>query len=223
MSYEPGLDIHGWHQHETDGVVLDVTEARYGGVDHVIMLVRRHINDQDNLYLESMTRRQNLEAPHLDSYIWSQSADERTVVTGLEHLEGKEVTARTGGGEVGSYRVASGQITLANPVRDVVVGLPYTTRITTLPARPTPNLGGSQGSKKNWSRIGLRLNGSGRPIVNGVRYKPKPGAEDNGLVTGDFHQHHFGWDDWGQITIEQDNSDPLILTGIFGKLTDEEL
>jgi hypothetical protein len=221
MSYEPGLDIHGWHKHETDGVVVDVAEARFGGRDYVMMLVRRHINGQDNLYLESMTTRPNLQSPHLDSYVWSQSADQRTVVTGLDHLEDQTVTAIANGKE-SEYLVASGQITLDEPAADVVVGLPYTTRITTLPSRPTPKVG-SQGSKKNWSRIGLRLNGSGRPIVNGVRYKPKPGAEDNGLVTGDYHQHHFGWDDWAQITIEQDKSDPLILTGIFGKLTDEEL
>ena len=98
-----------------------------------------------------------------------------------------------------------------------------------MPAIPVPN-GGSLGSAKTFSRIGLRLYESSLPTVNGVQYKQKQGKSTptgwgdyaSGTLA-DYHQQHLGWDYLEPIKVEQDQPQKLTITGIFGKLTDEDI
>jgi hypothetical protein len=62
-------------------------------------------------------------------------------LTGLSHLEGKTVHAVTEGRHLGSYTVASGQITLNENVTSAVVGLTYTSAIESVPLAPDQTLG----------------------------------------------------------------------------------
>ena len=52
-----------------------------------------------------------------------------TTITGLDHLEGKEVTALADGSVVTGKTVSSGQITLGTEASVVHVGLPYTGKL----------------------------------------------------------------------------------------------
>ena len=56
-----------------------------------------------------------------------------TTISGLEHLEGKEVVALADGGAIDGLTVSDGTITLPYPAQSVTVGLPYTFRVELLP------------------------------------------------------------------------------------------
>lgn len=67
---------------------------------------------------------------------WSLDAT-FTTVSGLDHLEGESVEVLGDGSPMGTYTVASGAITLDTAASYVIVGLPYTGFIETLPPSAT--------------------------------------------------------------------------------------
>lgn len=79
---------------------------------------------------------------------WSISTP-TTVVTGLGHLEGKEVAILADGSVVNNQIVVNGSVTLPAPASQIVVGLPYVVQVqslyTDLPAEP----GTAQGKRKS--------------------------------------------------------------------------
>jgi hypothetical protein len=62
-----------------------------------------------------------------DSYI-TYSGVSTATITGLSHLEGESVVAWGDGKDLGTYTVASGQITLSEAVTNAMVGLAYTAK-----------------------------------------------------------------------------------------------
>lgn len=101
------------------GIVKSYTNATTIVVEKVIDIVDRR--PQSTLY------------PVFAQSAWSLTAP-ITVVTGLRHLAGQTVEALADGSFFGTYTVsATGTVTLDQPASRIIIGLPYTGHIKTLP------------------------------------------------------------------------------------------
>lgn len=121
--------VSAWTLHETDGLVKSVSVVG----DDVYMLIER-----DGAFLIELFDA----ALHLDSALSGQVETPASVWSGLNHLEGKEVSIVADGAVLAPQTVSGGQIILAEPASTIEIGLSYTHIIEPLP----PNEVGKVGS-----------------------------------------------------------------------------
>lgn len=121
--------VSAWTLHETDGLVKSVSVVG----DEVYMLIER-----DGAFLIE----QFDDALHLDSALSGEVGSPASVWSGLDHLEGEDVSIVADGAVLATQTVSSGQITLAEPASTIEIGLPYTHIVEPLP----PNEVGQVGS-----------------------------------------------------------------------------
>ncbi len=133
LTYEPSEEVVCWSRISVggDGFVEGVAVLPGEDEDQVYYRVKRTINSNTRRYLEKMAMEEDCVGgtvnKQADSFLVVESVT-GTSVTGLSHLEGKEVVAWGGGADLGTYTVSSGSITLSASVTDtdIIVGLPYT-------------------------------------------------------------------------------------------------
>ena len=113
--------VRAWTLHETQGHVHSVSVVG----EHTYLLVER----DGNFYIERFDAE-----IHLDSVLTGEATVPRTTWSGLDHLEGKEVTVIADGIVLDNPLIVSaGAITLDDAASDVQVGLPYTHILEPLP------------------------------------------------------------------------------------------
>lgn len=130
LTYEPSEEVTCWSRIETDGFIEGAAVMPGEDEDQVYYRVRRIINGQTKRFLEKMA----MESECVGGTV-NKQADAFTIrpnvtgttVSGLSHLEGKQVVAWAAGKDMGTYTVSGGSITLnaAVTAADVLVGLPY--------------------------------------------------------------------------------------------------
>ena len=141
-----------------------------------------------------------------------------TVISGLDHLEGKAVAVLADGNVVPGLTVASGAITLPNAAVLVTVGLPYTCDLETLQLEINPAQT-IQNRKRKLGNAFMRLRntrggfvGPNVPNLVEIKYREDEDYyEPTELFTGDKKQqvvNSYGYD--GRLFIRQ--SDPLPIT-----------
>lgn len=143
-----------------------------------------------------------------------------TSVTGLDHLEGLEVTVKADAGTHPNRVVTNGAIELDREAYNVVVGLSYNTKISTLTPEFNTRIGSVQGQKQRRTLPVLRLFKSAVPKVNGT-FRPSRSASDKmdeatPLKTGTVQYPIDSWDTEGKLTIETDEPQPLTILAIYG-------
>ena len=84
----------------------------------------------------------------------------RDTISGLDHLEGEEVTLTVNGAAHPRVTVTAGAITLQSPASKVQVGLPADAELVTMRIEGGSGNGTSQGKTKRLSRVVLRLHQS---------------------------------------------------------------
>lgn len=178
-------DVLAWVVLTTDGLVEDVVvlPATLGNKDdQVYYVVKRTINSSTVRYLEKWAQESDCVGGTLnhqaDSYITYSGASTATI-TGLSHLEGKQVVVWAAGADVGTvdsarpwtqtYTVSGGQITLAAATTSAVVGLGYTAQFKSAKLGLMPQ----GGSALNKDKV---IRGVGFVMVNshpkGVKFGP---------------------------------------------------
>lgn len=136
LTYEQAEDVLAWSTLQTDGVILDVTVLPNVEGDDVYIIVARVINGVAKVYRERLAYEQNAMGGSSNRMADSYKAvtiAATTAVTGLSHLEAKQVVVWQGSsplldanGDPQLFTVAAGQVTLpAAYTGTVVVGLPY--------------------------------------------------------------------------------------------------
>jgi hypothetical protein len=134
LTYLREHQVWGWHHHVTDGEVESVATISEDNRDALYAIIKRTIDGQTRRYVERLEKREGKVAEdcfYVDSGL-SYSGAPATVISGLDHLEGKEVAILTDGYVVPNQTVVSGAITLGRAASKVHVGLPYTPVIETL-------------------------------------------------------------------------------------------
>lgn len=228
LTYIKEHDVWGWTQHETDGLFEDVTVIGEGQEDVPYFVVNRTIGGVTRRYIERLHTRYfgGIEdAFFVDSGL-TYSGAPATVISGLDHLEGKDVVALADGNVVRGLTVASGSVTLPFAASTVQIGLPYEAMMTTLDIDlgQVRGLGTVQGRNKSVSEVTLRVERT-RGIWIGskddtresgklIEYKQRATEAWNEAIqqyTGDLRVTPMAdWTNGGNVVVKQ--FDPLPMT-----------
>lgn len=213
--------VWGWHRHDTDGTVEAVCTVSEGAEDVLYAVIRRTLNGEEKRCLERLSGRgwaTAEEAFCVDCGL-SYSGPPVTVLTGLEHLTGREVAVLAGGDVLARQTVINGQITLPRPYSRVQVGLPYSCMLETLDLDPGATAQGSaQGRRRSVARVTVRVAASrefraGPSAERLVKVRQQQTVLDSPLALRDGLVEltlDAGWNSHGRVVIRQD--DPLPLT-----------
>jgi hypothetical protein len=123
-------DGMGWARLVTDGDIESVAVLPGGanrGEDEVYLVVKRTVGGADVRYLEEMDTADlddAADANRLDSYVRAEGSAS-TTLSGLDHLEGLEVTLWGDGANMGTAVVSGGAVTFPSAKAKRVAGLPY--------------------------------------------------------------------------------------------------
>lgn len=158
LTYNKEQKVWGFHKHTTDGKFISVASSVLGNRTTAVFVVEREINGVKRSCIEYLEHREEDDVKDcyfLDCGLTFPDNGEITVVNQLGHLEGKTVTALADGVEVKGLVVSGGSITLPNPARKIHVGLPYTTKLTTMPLDSARNT--TKGRRKSINSVVLEL------------------------------------------------------------------
>ena len=235
--------MFAWRRHqlagEVEAVAVIPSPARPGlpGVrDDVWVIVRRLINGVERRYVEVMAAEyepgdeQALSVYAASALTYEGAAT--TTLSGLEHLEGRNVTVKADGAAHLDRLVSGGAITLQAPATMAVVGLaaPYAGQL--MPLEAGAAAGSAQGRIKRVHGLTVRLLDS-----LGGRFGPAIGACDPlqhrqageamdaapPLTSGDIAMTFpGGYDGTATIAFEGDDGFPFTLIGLYPELVTYE-
>jgi hypothetical protein len=130
-----------------------------GNDDILYAVIKRKINNVDVRYVERLASRYFAELKDffgVDCGL-TYSGAAATTISGLSHLEGKEVYILADGAVMAPKTVTGGQITLEKAASLVHVGLPIVSDLQTLPMAMEGVDGFGQGRVKNVNQVFLRV------------------------------------------------------------------
>ena len=159
MTYVPDQQVYGWHAHDTDGAFESVCVVPESNEDVLYAVVRRTIGASQLRYIERLRTRlltDQADAFFVDSGL-TYSGTPVTSLSGLGHLEGKEVDILTDGAVHPRRTVTGGAITLDYAASKVTVGLPIVADLRTLPLAIEGAQAAGQGTLKNVSKVHMRV------------------------------------------------------------------
>lgn len=162
-----------------------------------------------------------LDATNYNSYSSGGKAFKKiTILTGLDHLEGKAVQIKADGAVMPDEVVTSGSITLSRPAGEIVIGLRYLSTLKTISQEFDLGQGSMQGQRVRWARPLLRVYKSAKPRVNDSFLPSGIGSDGMGkkvpLFTGFLEYGGQDWSDSSSINIEIDDPLPFNLLAITG-------
>lgn len=163
LTYERTEDVVGWHHHNLSGAVESVATIPHwdGDQDVLWLIVNRTINSATKRYIEYIDKyRINQYATFSDSCL-TYDGSPVTTLSGLDHLEGEEVSVLGDGAVQPNQTVTGGSINLQYPASVVTVGLPYSGTIKTMPLEAGAADGTSQGKTMRITNITMRLHETG--------------------------------------------------------------
>ena len=182
-------DVAAWSRQETDGSFLSVATA--GG--QTFVLVER----ANGVLIEQLD-----DGLMVDSGLRLSAPDPTLVWDGIAHLEGQTVALIADDFVVEQAVVTGGAVTLAQPARQLTVGLPFVHAIEPLPAVLAPGRTVGQAPVYRPVRITLRLfetqslridTGDGLREVALHTVGAGPKDRDPGPFTGDLSLRALGW------------------------------
>ena len=172
----------------------------------------------------------------MDSWTRGTLAAGNNVISGLEHLEGKEVGCTVDDAWTGLYTVTGGIIQLDDIqlsatetyAGQYAVGLMYEGNLKTFETAGGNPRGTGLGTTRRWNKIYARTLDSALPIINGTRPPDREPQELMGIADviqvglHDSDVRTLGWDQ-GAITIVQDRPYPTHVLGFFGEFSSENI
>lgn len=222
-TYDRDQDVVAWTRHTlAGGVVESMATIPAADGDRTMMVVSRVIDGETVRYLEVFDPLTYTDcAVHLTgaaSATWS----------GLDHLEGVEVSIRADGIPQPLQTVTGGQIALQRQATAVEVGVPIAMRVRLLP----PEVGGGSGAGKGaeirvhevivqvLNTIGLTINGEKVPFR-----KLDSAILDTTIdpFTGTKSVQALGWErGGGRVEITHDDPLPAHVLSVVRKITANE-
>ena len=240
FTYQREQQVTAWHRHIFGGSfssgnavcesveVLPTDNSEY----QVWVIIKRTINGATKRYVEYL---HNLDFDETDdtsfNYLDSQLAYDgsaTTTISGLDHLEGEEVSVLADGATHPNKTVSSGAITLDRSSTKVKVGLPYVSLLQTMRIDAGADNGTSQSKTKRIYEITARLYESigieiGPDLNNMERipFRSSANPMDSGVnvFTGDKEIEFRGnYETDGFIVVRQTQPLPLTILSLYPKL-----
>ena len=156
-TYMREQNIIAWAEHESSGGKFrSVSVIREKEEDNAYFIVKR-----DGRYFIEFQKRWHYNDDIADAFFvdcgLKHKGESIKTVTGLDHLEGKEISVLADGSVVRNCVVKNGSITLPHPASTVIAGLGYKTRITPVDPEIRADNGTTVGDKKVVTRATLFL------------------------------------------------------------------
>lgn len=133
LTYDPLQQVFGFHRHTTNGKIKTVAVIPEDTQSSLYLGIER----DGEMFLERFRIRRtfdNITENHLDCSVVRTFETAQTTVTGLSHLNGKYVSVVADGTiEADNHLVEDGEITIRNPSKTFIIGLPYEGYFDTLP------------------------------------------------------------------------------------------
>ena len=228
LTYNRPEQVVGWHWHDTDGSVEAVCVIPAGETDQVWLVVRRTVGGQQRRYIERLADafvdQDKTDAVFVDCSL-SYSGAPATILSGLDHLEGKTVHILADGSVRSPQTVRDGAVSINKAASKAVVGLPYTSEIETLRIEGGGDDGTAQGKTKRISRIAARLHrslGFSIGVKQSGGYAPPhrtdktPLGQSPPLFSGDERVHTgAGFETEGRVWVKQEQPLPLTVLAIM--------
>ena len=240
FTYQREQQVTAWHRHIFGGSfssgnavcesveVLPTDNSEY----QVWVIIKRTINGATKRYVEYL---HNLDFDETDdtsfNYLDSQLAYDgsaTTTISGLDHLEGEEISILADGSTHPNKTVSSGAIILDRSSTKVKVGLPYTSLLQTMRIDAGADNGTSQSKTKRIYEITARLYESigieiGPDLNNMERipFRSSANAMNSGVnvFTGDKDIEFRGnYETDGFIFVRQTQPLPLTILSLYPKL-----
>lgn len=238
-------DVTGWSRQVLGGAfaggdpeVLSVAVIPHpdGDQDQIWMIVRR----DGGVFVEFMEKpfREGgtlaTEAWYVDAGLFRTGAP-ATLITGLDHLEGKVVHALADGVFRGPFTVTGGAVTLPVAATNVIVGLPYEAELETHRIEAGGADGPAQGKFKNIRNVVVRLDQTGSGFFYGRdegtmdRLPMRTGTEATALaavtlLSGDTRELALPGDNdaLGRVRLEHREPLPCTVVGLVAQLQVED-
>jgi hypothetical protein len=218
LTYVPEQNVAAWHQHDTGNgdKFASLCSVVEGNEDVLYACVIRNVGGQARTYIERLASK--TADCYADSFL-IYSGDPVSTVSGLSHLEGREVCILGDGSVRPKQMVVGGSVALDEPASTIVVGLPIEADLQTLPLVLESVAAFGQGRPKNVTQVWLRLAASsgiyaGPSFSKLVPYKQRttePMGSPPEKITGEIGiAINPSWQNGGHVCIRQ--SDPLPLT-----------
>ena len=240
FTYQREQQVTAWHRHIFGGSfgsgnavcesveVLPTDNSEY----QVWVIVKRTINGATKRYVEYLHNQDFDETDDTSfNYLDSQLAYDgsaTTTISGLDHLEGEEVSILADGATHPNKTVSSGTITLDRSSTKVKVGLPYVSLLQTMRIDAGAQNGTSQSKTKRIYEITARLYESigieiGPDLDNMERipFRSSANAMNSGVnvFTGDKDIEFRGnYETDGFIFVRQNQPLPLTVLSLYPRL-----
>lgn len=160
LTYERDQEVCGWQRIETDGVIQSICAVPGTSGDTIYWIVVRN----GKRMIEEMAPRTWQDTAHciyLDSAVVVDNGDETgTVVSGLDHLEGKTVDILADGWDEYPAVVSGGAVTIPKPAHIICAGLPVESEVSPMPIEFETQNGMSLSRKKRICELRLMVYGS---------------------------------------------------------------
>ena len=238
LTYYPEQEIKAWSVFETQGEFESCCVVSEGKEDHLYCVIKRIINGETRRYVE---RLEYINIPddaasyrQLDSFIDNTGVtmadtDDGVMLTGLEHLNGCYVLPFIDGMAHKPVQVVDGSIRIAQNGANIAVGLPYVSRLTTVPITSSEAQAGMQSFSKNPSEIYLRCRFDGDIWAEATGSNEMWQVQRDDLAfSGQLKDSQTlnvnltsAWQKNGQITIEHRDQLPLEINSIIGNYSYE--
>ena len=221
FTYVPEQQVGAFSTVETDGVFEACCVVAEGDEDALYCVVKRTIGGETKRFVERMHERQYTALGNC-FYVdcgGTYDGDPTTEISGLDWLEGCEVTILADGSVEPRQVVKDGKITLSIASSKVHVGLPYTADLRTLPMALALQDGSyGSGHQKNVREVYFRVvDSSGLkagPSLDRLAEYPARSTEFAGSppdpITDEFGFPIYPiWGPSGQVYVRQENPLPL--------------
>lgn len=234
LTYEREQEVRAWSRHVLGGNGVAVESVACipnpdGTADEAWLVVRRTINGVSRRYVEWLAAPFRPEVDGQASGFFvdcglSYSGAPAATFSGLNHIEGEEVAIVADGAVMPRRVVLGGVVSIDRPASVVHVGLPYTSRLSSLRLEAGAAAGTAQAQAKRVHEVFVRFHETlGAKVGRGDTFDPvsfRTGDDLMGaapaLWTGDKRVvFPAGWDRDGIVTVVQDEPLPMTVLGLI--------
>ena len=163
MTYLREQDVVAWHRHVTDGDFESVAVIPGETQDDVWVIVKREIDGSTVRYVERLDPLFDDDELDIEDAFFVDCGKtytgppSKTVIDGLDHIEGEAVDVLADGLVVTGHTVASNKITLTTAASKVHVGLNYTGQLQPMRLEAGADEGTAQGRIKRINNMVIRF------------------------------------------------------------------
>lgn len=163
FTFDQEQSVQAWHRHTLGGVVESVASipSPDGSRDDLWIIVRRTINGMERRYIEYLDEEWDDSIPLSQAYYvdsgLTYSGVPVTTISGLEHLEGREVDILADGAPRPRQVVKDGKIILDRSASILAVGIPCPAKVATMRMEAGAADGTAQGKIKRITHVTFRF------------------------------------------------------------------